>query len=465
MKNKPPFLNADKLILCPRRYSVISQCLECDIFELSALLSKLQANGWNPSEICAIDETILTWLGEGENWIFIHGKPHPRGLMLNLMATFSDKLGRKPYILGILPHWGHPKPKPMEAVSKLMESFTSQYSFSPHVVLDARFAKSDFIGWIEQYCSQQKSGGATYALPCTHMSELFSLLSKEVCVGEWRAATTPTGRLASFKRSNNQKGDMVEWRVLSWGWSVKEQEFVLPKNPFSLKEFNLLKSFSQESLSFLAMKCGLLGEGDKEDLSAAITGLTECERRVMCEGLDEPKKRAEKCKECEKDKLCKVCEELKKKIEEGSEDWTEEELNKMLVVDLDKVCGQLGLKKIGNKEVKKRRILLATNLELLENIERAIFKYLGDPRKDKADIHKFYKTHFSAIDKANQGEFGTELPGRCHSESTRMIHGLLKIPITNVNCIMDFVTDDRGQKKIDPTDIRLECTRYLLETS
>jgi len=53
---------------------------------------------------------------------------------------------------------------------------------------------SEFIDWVLQYASGS-TGGATVALPKTHMKPLFDLLSDGLVEGQWRTAFTNSGKV------------------------------------------------------------------------------------------------------------------------------------------------------------------------------------------------------------------------------------------------------------------------------
>ena len=154
---------------------------------------------------------FLLWLSyyllfEGQNVTRIPGKPHESGLMLYHLGTYSAKLGQKPYICAMLPHWGIKKPTPLDAAKQLLELYHRFYKQAPHCVLgmlescisikfqDARFMDSEFIDWVEQYAFNS-NGGATVALPKSHMKSLFGLLSDGVTEGQWRSAYTQHGKV------------------------------------------------------------------------------------------------------------------------------------------------------------------------------------------------------------------------------------------------------------------------------
>jgi hypothetical protein len=466
MDTNPPMERYDEFKLVVKRYHVITQCLDADIEALSSHLSDVQMKGWKAGEIAAADETILGWLGEGEWKVKIKGKPTPEGLMLYALASFSDKEERKPYLLAVVPHWGHPKPKPLDCVKHLMQRFTTAYSFSPHVILDARFTDNQFLDWIVRFGSETMSGGATIALPSTHMAPLFSLLSLGVGVKQWRCAYSPDGKMASFKRVAclDDESKVLEWRVVSWGWGIEGTQFEMPSSPFTIEEFKMLKSFSRQTLVFLARKCQLLGEGDCMMLAEQLSELKRSDRQLREEGLEKPEQRKKKCAECaalNKGEMCEACLLLRSQIEEGCHEWTAEELDKLKKDELMKICGEMGLNKSGNKPDLKKRILLGSDLGSLLNVMKRVNDFVGTPRTGKAKQHSFYKSHFSVVDKMNQTEFGTQHPGRCHREVVRMIIGLIKLPVSNVRCILDYVCDDYD---IDYLDLRLDIALHLIET-
>lgn len=65
----------------------------------------------------------------------IPGKPHDKGLMLYNLGTYSMKVGQKPYILCICPHWGVQKPTPLDAAKQMLHMFADYYKYKPHSVL------------------------------------------------------------------------------------------------------------------------------------------------------------------------------------------------------------------------------------------------------------------------------------------------------------------------------------------
>ena len=84
----------------------------------------------------------------------------------------------------------------------------------------------------------------------------------------------------------------------------------------------------------------------------------------------------------------------------------------------------------------------------------------GKARTDHAQIHNFYKSQFSVVDKANQHEFGTGHSGRCMRETTQMIHGLMKVPFTNISCILDF--ENKKKKKLNFVEICEQIALHLI---
>ena len=110
-------------------------------------------------------------------------------------------------------------------------------------------------------------------MPSTHIISLFSLLSLNVGDGEWWLAYTLSGKVTSFKHVN-QGGALVEWRVVSWGWSIDGLKFKSEPSMFTLKRWTSLSKLLRTELVCLAMKCGDSGEGDKTELLEFLTGLT-----------------------------------------------------------------------------------------------------------------------------------------------------------------------------------------------
>jgi hypothetical protein len=215
MKQDPVLTACQKELLIPyKHYTMLNICLDVDVVQFAQQLSHFQKYGWKPGKIAAADETIFSWFGDAEFRVLIPGKPHPLGFMCYFLAVYSSKPDCKPYVLGVELHWagdkGYP-PTPLESAKKLMVDFTSFYNFSPHIVLDAWFSKSDFITWVERLCAETNSGGVTFALPSTHQTNLFGLLGLGVSDKQWRVAYTSTGQVASFKRVLKRDGSVVEW--------------------------------------------------------------------------------------------------------------------------------------------------------------------------------------------------------------------------------------------------------------
>jgi hypothetical protein len=187
--------------------------LDVDIHDLSRQISFVQKTLWIGGRVLVVDETVLAWLGTGKWKVNLPGKPHPKGMELFVMAQFSSKHGQKPYILGVYPHFPLPGAKqpvtPLNATKYLLRSFLDHYKYPAHAVLDAQFASTSFITWAEQY--GKREGGATFALPKTHHKTLFDMLGREVSVMEWRAAYTRMGRVTSFMRKLDKKGELKEW--------------------------------------------------------------------------------------------------------------------------------------------------------------------------------------------------------------------------------------------------------------
>ena len=109
------------------------------------------------------------------------------------------------------------------------------------------------------------------------------------------------------------------------------------------------------------------------------------------------------------------------------------------------------------------RIFLFSDEEALENVQWRVQAFLGPPRNDKPVIHQFYKAKFSAVDRANQAEDVNVTPGRVHNEEGRMIRGLLKIPRTNVNSVIDFITAGSGVQRVDFSDTALAIYIGLIQ--
>ena len=102
------------------------------------------------------------------------------------MATFSDKDGRKPYLLGIEPHWDLLKPKPLDCAKNLFNDFRNYYKFSPHAVLAARFMDSSFLARVELFSQDNDCGdGVTVVMPAKHQQDLYHLLCRNVTPGQW----------------------------------------------------------------------------------------------------------------------------------------------------------------------------------------------------------------------------------------------------------------------------------------
>ena len=122
----PPWC-CEAYLIGRHRWNVISKSLSMNIPALANQLSWSFKSVWNANNIVAIDETIFAWLAKGNWTVFIPGKPHPKGLMVYIMACFSDKNHRQPYILGVIPHWGPNLPTPLDAAKQLMSSFQTFY--------------------------------------------------------------------------------------------------------------------------------------------------------------------------------------------------------------------------------------------------------------------------------------------------------------------------------------------------
>jgi hypothetical protein len=194
------------------------------------------------------------------------------------MAVFSDKDEQKPYILGFYPHWAQLGRDdclpPLDVAKLLIASFKDVYKYTPHVVMDARFAMKDILPFMQVF-----STTATFALPTTHEKYLFTVLSRGVGAGQWRCATTPDGKIASFMRVR-VKDSLTEWRVMGYGWKVNRNSFV-QKSAFSLEDFAVMTKLSDTALLSLVLGLGGDGTGGRSDWMQYITKLSPSDRQRL----------------------------------------------------------------------------------------------------------------------------------------------------------------------------------------
>jgi len=335
-----------------------------------------------------------------------------------------------------------------------MHSFIAHYGFTPHIILDSRFSEKSFLDWVEITKS-----GATIAIPSTHMSSLFSLLSQGVGPNQWRAAFLSSGRVASFKRVLSSTNEIIEWRILSYGWKVENVE-VKNDDSFTLSDFELLSKLSPKGLITIARLMGEIGEGDNLTMAAAITKISPEQRMEQSLAASSSTKYATKCLACTKEKTCDECTKRHNQLRDKTYVWKREELEKMKGKDLNLICDTLQLKKTGLRKTQKiEKILLACDSEACEAVKRRVASFIKQPRTDSAPLHKFYKENFNVIDKANQVKFSTSMPGRWKSEYARMIHGVIKLSFTNLFTILQY-----DQNNLNKTKIREAVALSLLTT-
>ena len=151
-------------------------------------------------------------------------------------------------------------------------------------------------------------GGATIAMPSTHMQDLFGFLLKDVIEGHWRAAYCLDGRVASVMFSGSNI-----WRLLTHGWKIDGVDF-RPSPPISLVDFKKLESLSIPALAYLARERGFHGEGSARGLTLQLSGHTEVSLQLLEEKLNTPEAAAENCPLCkgpEEGGLCGKCKDLK----------------------------------------------------------------------------------------------------------------------------------------------------------
>jgi hypothetical protein len=120
----------------------------------------------------------------------------------------------------------------------------------------------------------------------------------------------------------------------------------------------------------------------------------------------------------------------------------------------------LGLKKSGAKKSLVQSILTATDKHKLQSVKQTVASYLGAPHKGRGTMHGFYKSTFSAVDKANQNTFMNSFPGRCRNEVGRLIYGIAQIPMNNLLCILDFFYDG----KVDREGVRASICMHLMSS-
>ena len=134
-----------------------------------------------------------------------------------------------------------------------------------------------------------------------------------------------------------------------------------------------------------------------------------------------------------------------------------DELAKWKRADLLQLCEKYGVSKTGNRQVLAQRLIAASDPTALDNIEKSIQNYLGKPRSGVAAMHSFYKEYFNTVDKVNMNEWMTSHPAVLTRGKAKFIHGLVKIPLVNVKCILDYLHWE-GDKKFDFDLSRLERT-------
>lgn len=318
-------------------------------------------------------------------------------------------------------------------------------------MLDARFSEKSFLDWIEVF-----QCGATFALPSTHMSYLFSLLSENVGIGQWRAAITPSNRIASFKRVQSSTNEVIEWRVISSGWSIDNIKPQL-ENAFSLSDFELLSKLSPKGLMTIAKSMCVENSGNNLEMATAISKISPEQR--LTHTITTSYTKVSKCLKCTT-KQCEDCKKIYEQLESKTYHWSKDELVKLKARDLNTICDSLQLKKNNlRKDQKIEKILLACNSEECENVEKRVNSFLKQPRSDFAPLHTFYKDQFDVIDKANQVPYSTTMPGRWKCENTRMVHGIVKLTFTNLFTILYY-----DQNKVDQKTIREEIALALLTT-
>ena len=274
------------------------------------------------------------------------------------------------------------------------------------------------------------------ALPSTHLNHLFVLLSQNVGINQWRAAYTPSGHVASFKRVQATNGLIIEWRILSFGWKIENASFI-QNDSFTSNDFDLLTKLSPKALTTIAASMGIIDDSDKMNVISTITSLSPEKRVVLLS--DDSSNRATKCLKCIPETLCNECEKRHEQIRNKTYQWKQEELERMKGRELDQICETLNLKKSGlRKKQKIEKILLACDPEAGDMIERKVFALVGTPRTDVAPLHQFYRQQFNTVDKANQVQHSATMPARWKSEMGRMIHGVMKLSLTNLFCKIFF---------------------------
>jgi hypothetical protein len=140
-----------------------------------------------------------------------------------------------------------------------------------------------------------------------------------------------------------------------------------------------------------------------------------------------------------------------------------DELAKWKRADLLQLCKKYGVSKSGNRQVLAQRLIAASDPTALDNIEKSIQNYLGKPRSGVAAMHSFYKEYFNTVDKVNMNEWMTSHPAVLTRGKAKFIHGLVKIPLVNVKCILDYLHWE-GDKKFDFDLSRLEICRHLMSS-
>ena len=227
------------------------------------------------------------------------------------------------------------------------------------------------------------------------------------------------------------------------------------KHLFSL--FETLLCLSPSALISLARSKGHTGEGPHRDLALFVSGFTEQTLELTKRNLHSSavaKLACGDCKELLGDNLCGRCLKQKEEIEDGSEVWTEEVLTKKKNPELKTILTQLGAKPKGNKCDMVADILFLGDADKLASIEPRVESFLGKPRDGKNPLHAFYGSKFGVVDKCNQQGMGRAVRGRMKSQKGRMIRGLMRFPLVNVKCIVDYFECEGGGGQNKQTKFR-----------
>jgi hypothetical protein len=123
--------------------------------------------------------------GEPIPVVFIPRKPHPNGLELLHYSTLvgdPNSNGFLPYTLYIIPHLQQGDASPLDAV----RTFLSRWPFpnKPHFVADAGFGTWEILDTIKNW-----GGTATISFPVGTQPWIWELLSYNLPIDHWRAAT------------------------------------------------------------------------------------------------------------------------------------------------------------------------------------------------------------------------------------------------------------------------------------